>query len=301
MVGRRLVLSIGVLALAIAAGTLLVVFRGITDRLIPLYAVGAFIAFTLSQCGMVMHWRKKGDNRGAMIVNGAGAIGTMIAVGVIFAAKFVEGAWITVVAIPLLILAFNGVHKYYCWIKKHLAGHEPVDRGDTTPPVVIVPMRDINRLSDKALNFAMRISDDVIGVHLSNVGGEEVKQEQERLQTEWDQRMKDSAARACLREPKLVVIPSPYRAFLDPFLNELKKIQGDYPGREIAVIVPTMVRTPLVAAIVARRRAARLSQAIVKNGGENVVVVSVPLAYQERRATEMLAKPHRHMISWQTS
>ena len=277
MIGRRLVLSIGVLALAIAAGTLLVVFRGITDRLIPLYAVGAFVAFTLSQAGMVMHWRKQGGtHKGAMAINAAGAIGTLIAVLVIFAAKFVEGAWITVAAIPLLIVGFNGVHRYYSWMKQQLAGHEPVDASDTSPPVVIVPMREVNRLSDKALNFAMRISDDVIGVHLSNVDGEQVEHERERLEKQWNERMKDPAARACLHAPKLVVIPSPYRAFLDPFLDELKKVQGEYPGREIAVIVPTLVQTRWWQRLLHDGRAARLSRMIVQNGGENVVVVSVP-------------------------
>ena len=276
MVGRRLVLSIGVLALAAAAGALLVVFRGITDRLIPLYAVGAFVAFTLSQAGMVVHWKKKGGNRWAMAVNGAGAIGTLIAVGVIFAAKFVEGAWITVVAIPLLIVGFNGVHRYYHWMQSQLAGHEPVVDGDTSPPVVIVPMRDINRLTDKALNFAMRISDDVIGIHLVNVGGQEVEQERERLEKDWAVRMKGPGARACLNPPKLVVIPSPYRFFLDPFLEQLKKIQAEYPGRQIAVIVPTLVQTHWWQRLLHDGRAARLSRAIVKDGGENVVVVSVP-------------------------
>ena len=276
MVGRRLVLSIGVIALAIAAGTLLVAFRGITDRLIPLYAVGAFVAFTLSQAGMVMHWRKEGGHKREMAINAAGAIGTLIAVLVIFAAKFVEGAWITVVAIPLLIMGFNGVHKYYSWMKRQLAGHEPVDGSDASPPVVIVPMREVNRLSDKALHFAMRISDDVIGVHLSNVGGEEVDREREKLEKEWDKRMKEPAARSCLRVPKLVVIPSPYRAFLDPFLAELKKIQTEYPGRQIAVIVPTLVQTQWWQRLLHDGRAARLSRMIVKSGGENVVVVSVP-------------------------
>jgi hypothetical protein len=195
---------------------------------------------------------------------------------VIFAAKFVEGAWITVVAIPVLLAGFNGVHRYYNWMREQLAGHEPVDARDTSPPVVIVPMRDINRLTDKALNFAMRISDDVIGVHLSNVGGQEVKQEQERLEKEWAVRMKDPAARACLHAPKLVVIPSPYRLFLDPFLEQLKKIQAEYPGREIAVIVPTLVQTRWWERLLHDGRAARLARAIVKDGGENVVVVSVP-------------------------
>ncbi len=276
MVGRRLVLSIGVLFLSAAAAGLLIVFDGITDKLIPLYAVGAFVAFTMSQLGMVVHWKKKGGNARALAVNAAGAAGTIVALGVIFAAKFVDGAWITVVVVPLLLVGFNSVHHYYGWIKRQLAGHEPADGLAAGSPVVIVPMRDINRLTDKALHFAMRISDDVIGVHLSNVGGEQVRREEELLQKQWATRMRDPAARACLNAPKLVVIPSPYRLLLDPFLEQLKKIQAEYPGREVAVIVPTLVQTHWWQRLLHDGRAARLSRAIVKDGGENVVVVSVP-------------------------
>ncbi|HEY4565163.1 MAG TPA: APC family permease, partial [Thermoanaerobaculia bacterium] len=117
-VGRRLVFSVGILFLTTTSGLLLVVFRGITDRLIPLFAVGAFLAFTLSQAGMVMHWwRGKGSEgrpaRRHLAVNGLGAVTTAAALGVIVAAKFKEGAWITLLAIPSLILLFRSVHRYY--------------------------------------------------------------------------------------------------------------------------------------------------------------------------------------------
>jgi amino acid transporter len=276
MVGGRLVLSIGVLALSVAAGALLVAFKGITDKLIPLYAVGAFVAFTLSQLGMVVRWKREGGKRRALAVNAAGAIGTTIAVVIIFAAKFVEGAWIVVVAVPLLLLGFNSVHRYYGWMREQLAGHEPIQKEDTVEPVVIVPMRDCNRLTDKALKFAMRISDDVVAVHLSNVGGDEAKDEADRMNQEWQKRMTDPAAAHCLNPPRLVIISSPYRLFLDPFLEQLKKFQQDYPGRELAVIVPTIVKTRWWERLLHDGRAARLSRAIVQDGGDNVVVVSVP-------------------------
>ena len=101
MPGRRLVYSVGILWLAVTAGLLLAVFGGITDRLIPLFAVGAFMAFTLSQLGMASHWARQQGNRVRLLINGSGAAGTGVALAVILAAQFVEGAWITVLVIPV--------------------------------------------------------------------------------------------------------------------------------------------------------------------------------------------------------
>jgi amino acid transporter len=278
MLDRRLVLSVGILALAGAAGLLLVVFDGVTDRLIPLYAVGAFVAFTLSQSGMVMHWKKQKGHRCNMAVNAIGAVGTATALVVIILAKFIEGAWITIIAIPTMMVVFNLVHRYYRWYAKQISGHETFNSG-SSPPVVVLPMRSMNRLTDKAIEFALRITDDVIGVHLSNVGGDEaaeLTEQADQLQKDWRARLESPDARTCMNLPQLRIVPSPYRAFLDPFLNELKKIQEQYPDRQIAIIIPQLVRTHWWQTLLHDGRANRLRQALLQRGGQNVIVISVP-------------------------
>ena len=111
--GRRLVYSVGILWLAVMAGLLLTVFGGITDRLIPLFAVGAFMAFTLSQLGMAFHWVREQDNQGRLWINGTGAAGTGLALAIILLAKFVEGAWITVLVIPLVLGLLKAIKRHY--------------------------------------------------------------------------------------------------------------------------------------------------------------------------------------------
>src|SRR5207302_5451580 len=138
--GRRLVYSYGIMTLAILTALLLIAFRGITDRLIPLYAVGAFLAFTLSQAGMVVHWYKKRGThwRKSAFVNGLGAFVTGITVCVVLIAKFAEGAWITLLFIPLLIVFFGFVRRHYHAVRMRTACIEPVHAHQATPPIVVV-------------------------------------------------------------------------------------------------------------------------------------------------------------------
>jgi amino acid transporter len=176
--GRRLVNSVGIVWLALGAGALLVGFGGITDRLIPLFAVGAFLAFTLSQAGMTVHWsRQKPEEGGAwghrvrMAANATGGIATGVSLVVILAAKFLEGAWITVLVIPCFILLLEAIKRYYDRIDRQLAVREPFAIHDHQPPLVIVPLRDWDRLTEKALRYAMRLSPEVVAVHLTQLEG----------------------------------------------------------------------------------------------------------------------------------
>ena len=172
--GRRLVSSVGILFLAGAAGLLLIGFDGITEHLIPLYAVGAFLAFTLSQAGMVCHWRRqlKKAKHGAaqswvkLAVNGLGAAATGGALAVILAAKFREGAWVTVLAFPVILGLFKLVKRYYKQVDRQMRTRKPLDLTRNEPPVVVVPIQRWNKLVDKALRFALEMSPDVIAVHL---------------------------------------------------------------------------------------------------------------------------------------
>jgi amino acid transporter len=281
MVGRRLVYSVGILFLAGAAAGLLVAFDGITDRLIPLFAVGAFLAFTLSQSGMVVHWRRHagpGPRHAVhLALNGTGAVATAVALGIILAAKFVEGAWIVILALPALLGLFNLVRRYYRNLDHELATDgRPLDLSRTQSPVVVLPMRQANRLTDRALVFALRMSCDVIAVHLSNVGGTEADDECDKLRADWARRVDEPARAAGIPPPRMAFVSSPYRLFLDPLLDELTKIQSDHPDRQIAVIVPQLIKRHWWQRLLHDRRGERLKQALLQRGGRGIVVVNVP-------------------------
>src|SRR5713101_2633279 len=164
--GRRLVFSQGIWALAILAGLLLILFEGVTDRLIPLFAVGAFLAFTLSQAGMVGHWRRTASGFEAahgILINGLGALATGITVMVIVVAKFAEGAWVVVLLIPALLVFMGRVRRHYERVGREVAltSAMVLDARNLTPPNVIVPVDRWNAATEKALQFAMRLSPDV--------------------------------------------------------------------------------------------------------------------------------------------
>src|SRR5580692_4532858 len=181
--GRRLVYTYGIVVLAVLCGALLILFGGVTDRLIPLYAVGAFLAFTLSQSGMVMHWKK---NRGphwfkSALVNGLGGCVTGITVIVVLVAKFAEGAWITLLFIPMLIFFFRRVRRHYHAVLVATTSSEavaPATHGQ--PPIVIVPVDRWSRICKQALEFASRISPEIIAIHV------EPGEHSELLREDWE-------------------------------------------------------------------------------------------------------------------
>jgi amino acid transporter len=286
VVGRRLVYSVGILFLAVASGVLLTVFGGITDRLIPLFAVGAFLAFTLSQAGMVMHWRKQlrqEQGRGkrthahlALALNGAGALATAGALGVIVTAKFLEGAWITLLAIPCLLGLFAAVKHHYAWVARQTATGRPLDLRHNEPPVVLLPTRRWDRLTRKALRFGMRLSPDVIAVHISQVD-EDVADDHEAAQRKrWSEEVEHPARKAGVRPPRLAVINSPYREFLGPLLEFIGEVEKEFPGRPVAVIIPQLVKQHWWALLLHNHRAARLKRALLKQGGRRLVVITIP-------------------------
>jgi amino acid transporter len=277
-VGRRLVFSVGILFLTTTSGLLLVVFRGITDRLIPLFAIGAFLAFTLSQGGMVMHWwrGKHGPARRHLFVNGLGAAMTAIALAVIVAAKFLEGAWITLLAIPSLILLFKVVRGYYERVDRELWRPGPLDLAVNDPPVVVIPTESWNRLTRKALRFAMMLSPEVIAVHLSALEGEGAEEETKTLKERWGVDVEQPTRKARLPQPRLVCLQSPYRQFLEPLLRFLESVKQEHPGRMIAVVVPELIKNHWWQHVLHSRRARRLRIALLQRGGARIVVIGVP-------------------------
>jgi amino acid transporter len=286
--GRRLVYSVGVLSLAVLAGLLLVGFKGITDSLIPLYAVGAFVAFTLSQAGMVVHWygqktqQDKPPDQPAkylylkMLVNGVGALATATALVIILVAKFVEGAWITVVAVPIMITLFWRVHRHYAWIDQSLGGFQPLDISDNKPPVVLIPVDRWGKPVEKSIRFGMHLSPDVIAVHLTNLEGDRAGDEASKLKKDWAEKVEQPAIQAGLIPPRLQCVRTPYRQFIRPVLHEVEKIKRQCPDRAVAVIIPELVERHWWMALLHSRRASRLRSALRQREDYRVVVIDVP-------------------------
>ena len=178
--GRRLVFSVGIIYLAITAGLLLFAFGGITDRLIPLFAIGAFLTFTISQAGMVAHWRRavrqarssreRTEQRAHFWINAVGAATTGAALVIIVIAKFTEGAWITLLVIPCVIALLVTIHRYYAQVASTVeVGAVAFD--DARPPIFLVAIQEWNRLASKALRLAVTLSPDVIAIHLTQLTG----------------------------------------------------------------------------------------------------------------------------------
>ena len=241
--GRRLVYSWGVYVLAILAALLLVFFGGITNRLIPLYAVGAFLAFTLSQAGMVAHWRRvKGPgSRRYMIVNATGAVATGITTAIVLVAKFLDGAWMTALLIPALLMLMMAVHRYIGCVAKELECPHPLNVGGLRPPLVILPVQQWGMLTQKSLQVALTISPDVQAVHVCGDG------DAQTLQAHWAQLVDDPAKQAGFTAMKLVMLESPYRFVIVPIVDYVLKVQQENPERRIAVVIPEMIESSLVA------------------------------------------------------
>src|SRR5271154_4756858 len=166
--GRRLLYSHGIYFLTGLTAAILILFGGVTDNLIPLFAIGAFLAFTLSQAGMVMHWKKQGEHKGRgwhMFVNGLGAVATGITLLVVLVAKFVAGAWVTALLVPVLIATMVAVKRHYTRVKNEMADILPLNVANLERPIVVIPMARWDRIAEKAMRFGLLMSKEIKGVH----------------------------------------------------------------------------------------------------------------------------------------
>lgn len=284
--GQRLVFSIGILYLAIAAGTLLVAFGGITDHLIPLFAIGAFLTFTLSQTGMVVHWlrelkRGRGERalhttRMNLLINATGAITTAAALIIIVVAKFHAGAWITIAVVPVVILMLRAIRRYYDRVEERARHAGPVKITSTDPPVVIVAIDDWNALAGKAVALALSLSPDVIGVHLAHLASPDMDEEQKRLREQWRVNVAEPSRKAGLATPELVILQAQYRAIHQPILQVAGKLAKQFPQRSIAVLVPELVKQRWYQQLLHSHRAKRLRRQLFKHGGDHITLISVP-------------------------
>jgi amino acid transporter len=270
--GRRLVYTYGIVVLAVLCGCLLVLFGGVTDRLIPLYAVGAFLAFTLSQAGMVLHWRHQGPgNWHSMMVNGLGACATAVTTLVVLAAKFLEGAWVTVLLIPLMLFAMHRVRRHYEGVAEEIASQEPADFQQLPMPLVITPLADWNKISQKALRFGYHLSHEIRAVHIT--AEEETACE---LRQDWVRLAEAPARAAGLAPPTLVVLESPYRWVLRPILEYVLEVERRNPGRHIVVVLPEMVERHWYHYFLHNQRAEILKTWLLLRGSQRIIVVNVP-------------------------
>lgn len=273
--GRRLVYGHGIWALAVFSAVLLILFGGVTDRLIPLYAVGAFLAFTLSQAGMVRHWWKK---RGpgwvqSTLVNGLGAFVTGVTVVVVLVAKFLDGAWLTLLFIPLAMILFYRVRRHYHNIAVASQCTTPLEpRKAGPPPIVVVPIERWNTLGKQALEFARRISPEVIGLHVEP--GE--KEEAALLEADWERYVAGPCLAAGETRPTLKILASPYRFVVLPVVQFVLELAEKHPARQIVVVIPELVEEKWYEFILHNQRARLLEWALLAKGNDRIFTVAAP-------------------------
>ena len=285
--GRRLVYSAGVLFLAGGSGALLAAFGGITDRLIPLFAVGAFASFTLSQAGMARHWMREGkssEHVGPLVINATGAVATGLALAVILVAKFTEGAWLTLLVIPATFAALRAIRRCYDALARQvLRGASRVldFSGDQRPPLVLLPLEQWDRVAANAVTLALRMSPDVTALHVTETEGPDCDaaaqaRTSERLQADFARWVADPARAAGLPAPTLRIEPSPYRSVLGPLLRQVLAWRTEQPGRAVAVVLPLLVEARWWEAPLHTHAERRIRRALLRDGGPDVSVVSVP-------------------------
>jgi amino acid transporter len=269
---RRLVYSYGIYSLAALAGVLLILFRGVTDRLIPLFAIGAFLAFTLSQAGMVGHWRRVGGQGAtwSIAVNGLGAMATGVTVVVVLVAKFAEGAWLTMLLIPGLLLIMGAVRRHYHRVFLETRSVAPLELNDLTPPLVIVPIKHWSHIVKKALRFALKISPHVRAVHVDCGEGSLTFRE------EWCRFVEEPTQEAGVATPQLVILSSRYRHILSPIVDYVLDAERTCPNQQIAVLVPELVQRHWYHHILHNKRAAVLKALLLLKGNQRIVVINVP-------------------------
>ena len=272
--GDRLVFQNGILALAAGTGLLIILFEGDTHLLIPLFAVGVFLAFTLSQAGMVLHWaRLRGTNWLAKsAINGLGALTTLATLFIVGVSKFLEGAWITVFLIPLLVLILSRIHIHYRSVTRQLSLKGlPPSLKPAPPPRVVIPISGVHRGIISAVNYARSISQDVTAVYVA-LDPEAAQGVSETWQLWWP-------------DVPLVIVPSPYRSIVGPLLEFLDRTDLEHnDGAQATVLLPEFIPANWWQALLHNQTAWLIKTALLyrrRNRGYQQVIIDVP--YHLRR------------------
>jgi amino acid transporter len=270
--GRRLVYSDGILVLAVITAAILIAFGGITDHLIPLFAVGAFLAFTMSQAGMVAHWyRRRGPHaRKNMFFNGLGALATGATVLIVIAAKFTEGAWITVIAIPLLLILMYRIHRHYETLRREVEAKAPFEVVKEQQPLVVVTMTGWTRVGKEALRFAMSLSSEIRIVHVAE------EDKPDTFLECWSEFIEAPIRSANLPVPELVVLKSPFRFVVTPIVNYVIRLANEHPGRRVVTVIPELMENRWYYYFLHEQHAALLKTRLLLEGNDRISVLNIP-------------------------
>ena len=271
--GDRLAFTNGIILLGIATAVLIVIFGGDTHALIPLFAIGAFLAFTMSQAGMVVHWWKDRGRQWALksFINGIGALATLTTLVVVIISKFMEGAWVTILLIPLIVIGFYRIYTHYERVRNELSlkGLPPSLKPVETTRVVI-PISGIHRGMVGAVNFARSISENVTAVYIELEPGTG-----ERAKTEW---------KAWWPDVPMVVIPSPFRSIVGPLLQFLDETDAQHnDGQLAAVVLPEFIPGKWWQTLMHNQTAWLIKAALLyrrRKPGMERVVIDVPFHLQ---------------------
>lgn len=265
--GDRLAYSNGILLLAVLATTLTVVFQGTVSKLIPLYTVGVFLAFTMSQAGMVSRWwhRREPGWKHGLPLNALGMTMTAIVFVVTATAKFMEGAWVVLLIIPTLALIFSAIHRHYADISSQTTTETPTSP-TSVKPVCIVPIVDLNGVALQSLAMARTISDSVIAVHISD-DEDDIRNIRAKWET-WGNHI------------PLEIIESPYRSLVRPLLSYIDAIDKQRTDDTLIILLPELVATHWWQQLLHNQTAFRLKRALLFRPG--TVVVSIPYHLQKR-------------------
>lgn len=265
--GDRLAFSTGIVALSGAALVLVVSFHAQVSALIPLYAVGVFVAFTMSQSSMTYRWWRSPHSRHRLIgllINGAGATTTAIVVLINITTRFLDGAWMVLVLLPLIIMVMLGIRKHYDSAADQLRLKEGIKRPQS-PDIMrdtaaIVPVSSLDRATFRAIDYAERISSDVTAIHVTDD-----PEEADQLRQQWTE--------YGLAFP-LVIIESPYREIVGPLVNFIESLQQQRNGLTVTVVLSEFVPAHLYELLLHNQTTLRLKLALWTH--PNVVVVNVP-------------------------
>jgi hypothetical protein len=259
--GDRLAFSNGIMALSVFASLLIVLFSGETHALIPLYMIGVFISFTLSQCGMVLRWRRLRSPgwRTSAAVNAAGAVLTGVELVSVAVTKAAEGAWIILLLIPCLVVVFIETRRHY----EHVASQLSLT-GKTCPArrrnIVLLPIGGVHRAVIEALDYAGSLSKDVRAVYV-DVDADTTRQ----VRRDWEKFGKDVP---------LVVLDSPYRSLMEPLLEYIEQVDAEAPDHYVTIVLPEFVPARWWHHLLHNQRALLIKGALLFK--PNTVVTSVP-------------------------
>ena len=278
--GSRLVYSRGIIALAIISCVLIILFKASVTNLIPLYAIGVFLSFTLSQAGMARRWWKSGHLKPGvevkepgsilkyekgwqykMVVNGVGSISTLVVMVVFAATKFTDGAWIVILLTPIMVAVFFAIHHHYKNLARQLSLENHLDQSRVVRNRVIMPVSSVHNGTLAALRYARTLSNDITAVHVSMDAQETEKVEAKWL--EWGEGY------------RMMILNSPYRLFYEPLMEYIERIEKSCrPGDVITIVVPQFVPRSFLAIFLHTRTAESLRKILLNR--KNIVIVEVP-------------------------